>query len=67
MKIKKLVCDICGEDISDVPRKYKFKRYESTPFNCDDWEFSKWSKLDMCMGCYRHFKDFVKQRKEERD
>ena len=62
---KKQVCDICGANISDAAIKYKFKKYESTYSNCDDWEFNKWSKLDMCAKCYYHFEDFVKQRKEE--
>lgn len=48
MTYKVTRCDICNEDISSADVKYKFKRYENSYANYADFEFIKWSKLDMC-------------------
>lgn len=57
-------CDICNQDISGADVKYKFKRYENSYVNYDDFEFQKWSKLDMCEKCYAKLLQFVKEVKE---
>lgn len=61
MKRKVITCDICEKDITNVSEKYKFKKYENTYVNFDDWECAKWRKLDMCTECYIRFIDFVKE------
>lgn len=52
-------CDICNKDVSNADIKYKFKRYENSYANYDDFEFKKWSKLDMCEECYEKLLCFV--------
>lgn len=62
MKVKKILCDICGRTIPYGDTRYKFKKFENTYVNYDDFEFKKWSKLDMCEKCYCKFLYFVKER-----
>lgn len=59
MKRKIRICDICGADISGVDIRYKFKGYENSYVNYDDFGFQKWSKLDMCEECFQKFQAFT--------
>lgn len=52
MKRKVITCDICGKDITDSDERYKFKEYKNSYANFDDFDFTKWTKLDMCSECY---------------
>lgn len=62
MKITQRVCNICGKDITNASERYKFKgRFEDWS-NWDDFEFAKWSKMDMCMDCYEEFKDYIRRK-----
>lgn len=65
MTYKVTRCDICGTDISGSDVKYKFKRYENSYVNYDDFEFQKWSKLDMCEDCYKNLLRFIQEHREE--
>lgn len=63
MKIKMIKCDICGKDITHEDIKYKFKQYVNSYVNSyvnyEDFEFQKWSRLDMCEDCYKRFIEFI--------
>ena len=59
MKLKKIKCDICGKDITNEDIRYKFKQYENSYVNYEDFEFNKWSRLDMCEECYKQLQGFV--------
>lgn len=59
MKVKMIKCDICDKDITHEDIRYKFKQYENSYVNYDDFEFQKWSRLDMCEDCYKRFIEFV--------
>lgn len=52
MKLKMIKCDICDKDITNEDIRYKFKQYENSHINYDDFEFTKWSRLDMCKDCF---------------
>ena len=65
MKCTKFTCDICGKDITNDDVKYKFKEYENSYVNYEDFEFQKWTKLDMCEECYKKFCKFVKENNDE--
>lgn len=60
MKKKMIICDICGKDITCEDRRYKFKWYDNDYCNYDDFEYTKWTRLDMCEDCYKRFIEFVK-------
>lgn len=60
MKKTIVQCDICGKDITCDDVRFKFKKYENTYVNYDDFEWQKWDKLDMCSVCYRLFLEFIK-------
>ena len=62
MKRKVITCDVCGKDITDESKRYKFKQYHSCYANWDDYEFAKWEKLDMCETCFFNLCDFVKEK-----
>lgn len=55
MKKTVVVCDICKKYISHKDKRYRFKKYEETFSNRNDFECYKWNKLDMCHGCYCGF------------
>ena len=59
MKVKMIKCDICGKDITNEDIKYKFKQYENSYVNYEDFDFTKWSKLDMCEECFLKLQGFV--------
>lgn len=59
MKLKIIKCDICGKDITNEDIRYKFKQYENSYVNYEDFEFQKWSRLDMCEECYKQLQEFV--------
>lgn len=61
MKVKMIKCDICGKDITSSDIRYKFKQYENSYINYEDFEFTKWSRLDMCEECYKKFLKFTSQ------
>ena len=63
MRYRIEVCDVCGKYITGEDIKYKFKKYENSYVNYEDFEFNKWEKLDMCEDCYRKFCEFVNERK----
>ncbi len=65
MKRKVVTCDICGKDITGADSKYRFKHYENSYVNYDDFEFNKWTKLDMCDECYEKFCQFVRDGKRQ--
>ena len=44
MKLKIIKCDICGKDITNEDIRYKFKQYENSYVNYEDFEFQKWSR-----------------------
>lgn len=56
-------CDLCGQDISSCDIKYKFKKYENCYANFDDFEWTKWTKLDMCVDCYLKLNTFIHRSK----
>ena len=60
MKLKIIKCDTCGKDITNEDIRYKFKQYENSYVNYEDFDFTKWSKLDMCEECYCKFLSFIK-------
>ena len=64
MKRKILACDICGKDITADDTKYKFKRYHNGYCNMEDFEFAKWTRMDMCEDCYTKFIQFVQEHKK---
>lgn len=64
MKYKVIKCDICHKDITYDDIRYKFKGYEENYVNFDDFEFNKWTRLDMCERCFRKFQQFVREEKE---
>lgn len=65
MRKKMIVCDICGEEITNAFIRYKFKRYRETYAHYGDCEFlKKWTKLDMCRCCYNKFIKFVNLRSD---
>lgn len=41
MRKKMIVCDICGEEITNAGIRYKLKRYKETYVNYDDFGFKK--------------------------
>lgn len=55
MKKTVIFCDICKKDISHEDKRYRFKKYDITYINYDDFEWNKWTKLDMCHDCYCGF------------
>ena len=59
MKLKIIKCDICGKDITNEDIRYKFKQYGNSYVNYEDFEFQKWSRLDMCEECYKQLQGFV--------
>lgn len=59
MKLKIIKCDICGKDITNEDIRYKFKQYENSYVNYEDFEFQKWLRLDMCEECYKQLQGFV--------
>lgn len=59
MKLKIIKCDICRKDITNEDIRYKFKQYENSYVNYEDFEFQKWSRLDMCEECYKQLQRFV--------
>lgn len=59
MKLEMIKCDICDKDITNEDIRYKFKQYENSPVNYDDFEFTKWSRLDMCKNCFLKLQGFV--------
>ena len=63
--MKKIVifCDICKKDISHEDKRFRFKKYDSTYINSDDFEWNKWTKLDMCHDCYCDFLAFLISKK----
>ena len=62
MKRKIITCDTCGNDITADDIKYKFKRYHNGYCNMEDFEFTKWERMDMCEKCYGNFIEFVAER-----
>ena len=64
MRKKIIQCDTCGKDITNDDLRYKFKEYRETYANYDDFEFKKWTRLDMCSDCFSKFIKFVNLRKE---
>lgn len=65
MKKTILQCDICGKDITCDDVRFKFKKYENTYVNYDDFEWQKWNKLDMCSVCYCRFLEFIIKEREQ--
>ena len=59
MKLKIIKCDVCGKDITNEDIRYKFKQYENSYANYEDFDFTKWSKLDMCEECFLKFQGFI--------
>lgn len=59
MKLKIIKCDICGKDITNEDIRYKFKQYENSYVNYEDFDFAKWSKLDMCEECFLKLQTFI--------
>lgn len=66
MKIKMIKCDICGNNITHEDIKYKFKQYENSYVNYEDFEFQKWSRFDMCKDCYKRFIEFVNNKRSNK-
>lgn len=63
MKRKIVTCDICEKDITKEDIRYKFGQYHDHYGNYDNFEFFKWTNLDMCYECFREFVAFVKEKK----
>lgn len=61
MKRKIIQCDICGKDITNEDIRYKFNQYKYSYF-----EFTKWSRLDMCSHCFSKLIIFVNLRNDEK-
>lgn len=64
MKRKIITCDICEKDITNEDIRYKFKQRNEFWWSRDDFEFLKWTKLDMCHECHRKFVKFARDEKE---
>lgn len=67
MKRKIVSCDLCGKDITNSNERYKFKKYESSYANMEDFECMKWSRMDMCKLCFFDLLIFVGKRKDGAD
>lgn len=65
MRKKMIVCDVCGEEITNAVIRYKFKRHRETYANYGNFEFKKWTKLDMCRGCFHCFIKFVNKENDK--
>ena len=61
MKTTIVKCDICSKDITKSDIRYKFKMYENSYVNYEDFEFNKWTKLDMCNDCFNKLQQFVRK------
>lgn len=59
MKLKMIKCDTCGKDITNEDIRYKFKQYENSYVNYEDFDFTKWSRLNMCAECFLKLQGFV--------
>lgn len=59
MKVKMIKCDICDKDITNEDIRYKFKQYENSHVNYDDFKFTKWSKLDICKDCFLKLQGYI--------
>lgn len=57
MKIKATLCDVCGKDITDADKRYKFKKYTR-----DYYEDTQCKKMDMCISCYVKLIDFINEK-----
>ena len=66
MKKTAIFCDVCDRDITFDDERYKFKKYENTYANFDDFERNKWTKLDMCKDCFYDFAIFCEERKKRK-
>lgn len=70
MKAKRITCDICGKDITAADFRYKaktkIKEYEDTYMNQEDFDFTKWKKLDICNLCMFLFWEWAKEREKEK-
>lgn len=66
MKRKIITCDVCGADITNDEKRYKFKKYQSDYVNWEEPDWAKWNKLDMCESCYQKFIRFVTTEQRER-
>lgn len=64
-KYKAVICDICKKDITCDDIRFKFKKYENSYVNYDDFEFFKWNKMDVCKDCYEGFVEYICKKKNE--
>lgn len=49
---KVVICDICGQQFSPYKNsRVKLKIRNENYSNCDDFEYRKWEKYDLCPIC----------------
>lgn len=63
MKRKVITCDICGKDMTteDIRYKGRLKEYKNTYANQENFDFQKWTRLDVCNNCMFEFVKFIKR------
>ena len=65
MKIRMTRCDLCGMD-ELIPWnnhgkiKVKVSKYHNEYSNYDDFEFRKWTRLDICPSCMERLVNFCR-------
>lgn len=55
-----VVCDVCGDEITEDTRRYKFKKLEKFYKNERKFYF-KARRLDICENCFSRLQIFVKK------
>jgi ribosomal protein S27E len=74
MKQTVCVCDICGKPLKrnhggsgDLKIKLKVKQYDGINFsNRDNFDFARWTTLDVCDDCKFKMVMWIKSQKEKR-
>lgn len=63
MKKKVIICDICGDDITDSDLRFRFKEYGKVSSIFYECKYKE--KLDMCEWCYKRLCRFVSEEKQK--
>lgn len=53
-------CDVCGDEITEDTRRYKFKKFEKIYMSDRKFRF-KARRLDICEACFLRLQIFVKK------
>lgn len=55
-----IFCDVCGDEITEDTRRYKFKKFEKIYMSDSEFCF-KARRLDICENCFLRLQIFVKK------